>query len=98
MFQILLIALFGAVGAVGRYSISGFVYRGLGESFPYGTLVVNLLGCFLLGLVIHIGQTTDWISPMYRQALTIGTLGALTTFSTFSYETLMQFEAGQWQS
>jgi CrcB protein len=95
--HVTLIALFGAVGAVGRYALSGWAYRGLGTAFPYGTLFVNLIGCFLLGIVFHVGQSTDLIPPHYRQALSIGTLGAFTTFSTFGLETLQQLQSGQWR-
>lgn len=98
MIQVIIIGAFGAVGAIGRFAVSGWVYRACGESFPFGTLAVNLVGCFLLGLIAHLGQTTDWLTVAYRQGITIGLLGALTTFSTFSYETLMQLQAGQWQA
>jgi len=96
MMQLVIIGVFGAVGAIGRYLVSGWAYRVFGESFPFGTLTVNLIGCFLLGLVAYVGQTTEWISAPYRQGVSIGMLGALTTFSTFSYETLMQVQVGQW--
>ncbi len=91
-----LLATFGAAGAVSRYVISGWVYRAFGESFPVGTLTVNLAGCFLLGACAHIGEHTELIAAHHRQALTIGFLGAFTTFSTFGYETFKQLESGQW--
>jgi CrcB protein len=94
--QIVLLAAFGALGAVARYLVSGWVYRACGESFPVGTLAVNLIGCFLLGAIAHVGQHTELIAANYRQALTIGLLGAFTTFSTFGFETFKQLEAGQW--
>jgi CrcB protein len=75
--------------------ISGWVYRACGESFPMGTLTVNLAGCFLLGAFAHIGEHTELIASHHRQALTIGFLGAFTTFSTFGYETFKQLESGQ---
>jgi CrcB protein len=81
---------------VSRYLVSGWVYRACGESFPLGTLAVNLLGCFLLGAINHIGQNTELIAAHHRPALTIGLLGAFTTFSTFGYETFKQLESGQW--
>jgi len=67
----------------------------LGEGFPYGTLAVNILGCFLLGAVQQVGETTDFLSQETRIMLTIGFLGALTTFSTFGYETFRQLEDGR---
>ncbi len=94
--KLLLIAAFGAAGAVSRYALSGWVYRWTGESFPSGTLAVNLVGCFALGIIAHIGQTTDLIAESHRPALTIGFLGAFTTFSTFGYETFRQLEGGLW--
>ncbi len=96
--QLVLLAIFGAFGAVARYAVSGWVYRVCGESFPVGTLAVNLIGCFLLGAIAHIGQHTELIAAHYRQAVTIGLLGAFTTFSTFGLETFKQLEAGQWFS
>lgn len=98
MIELVIIGVFGAVGAVGRYLVSGWTYRAMGESFPFGTLAVNLIGCFLLGLIAQIGQTTEWISAPYRQGIAVGMLGALTTFSTFSYETLLQVQTGQWHA
>ena len=91
-----LIAFAGAVGAVSRYVLSGWTDRLLGDSFPYGTLAVNLLGCFLLGTVQQVGEITDLISQETRVVIAIGFLGALTTFSTFGYETLRQLEDGNW--
>lgn len=98
MYQISVIALFGAVGAVARYAVSGWVYRALGESFPYGTLAVNLIGCLALGAIAHISQTTELIPVPLRQGITIGMLGAFTTFSTFGYDTLELLQGGQWRA
>ena len=89
------VALGGALGALARYGISGWVYDRMGEAFPWGTLVVNLLGCLLLGLVIRWLQVSA-VSPVMRPFLTIGLLGAFTTFSTFSYETVALLQEGQW--
>jgi CrcB protein len=94
--DLLFIALGGALGAVSRYAVSGWAHDLLGTAFPYGTLVVNVAGCFLLGLIAHVGQTTVYISEPARIAATIGFLGGLTTFSTFGYETFRQLEDGQW--
>ena len=97
MLQLTVIAVFGAAGAVARYAISGWVHRLFGESFPFGTLAVNLTGCFLLGAVVHINQTTELIPAALRQGITIGLLGAFTTFSTFGYDTLELLQSGQWR-
>lgn len=93
---LLLIAVAGALGAVARYALSGWTYGLVGTSFPYGTLAVNMLGCFLLGAVQQIGEITDLITEQMRFAIAVGFLGALTTFSTFGYETLLQLENGNW--
>jgi len=89
------VALGGALGALARYGISGWVYDRLGENFPWGTLVVNLVGCLALGLVIRWIQVSA-VAPEVRPFLTIGVLGAFTTFSTFSYETVALLQEGQW--
>ena len=89
------VALGGALGALARYGISGWVYDRMGESFPWGTLVVNLVGCLVLGVAIRWLQVTA-VAPGVRPFLTIGLLGAFTTFSTFSYETVALLQEGQW--
>ena len=90
-----MIALFGALGAVSRYWLSGLMYRWFGENFPYGTLGVNVLGCFLLGLISHLLQEAA-VSESWRMPLCVGFLGSLTTFSTFGYETFKLMEDGSW--
>ncbi len=92
------IGLFGATGAVARYSVSDWCYRLLGQSFPFGTLAVNLIGCFALGFVAHMTQTTELIPAYLRDGVKIGLLGAFTTFSTFGYETLELVQSGQWRA
>jgi crcB protein len=94
--EILYIAVAGGLGALGRYSISGLAQRVFGDAFPYGTLVVNILGSFLLGFVMQASMNTDLFPRNLRLAVTIGFLGAFTTFSTFSYETLGYIEDGAW--
>ena len=89
------VALGGALGAVARYGISGWVYDRVGETFPWGTIVVNVLGCLALGAVVRWLQVSA-VSPELRPFLTIGLLGAFTTFSTFSYETVALLQEGQW--
>lgn len=92
---ILLIALFGALGCLTRYFLSGWVYKLFGTGFPSGTLAVNIVGAFCIGLVMEFAIRSTLVSPSLRIGLTIGFLGGLTTFSTFSYETFRLLEEGE---
>jgi len=94
--EVIYIAVAGGLGALGRYYMTGLAQRVLGEGFPYGTLIVNILGSFLVGFVMQVGMSTDLISRFVRLAATLGFLGAFTTFSAFSYETLGYLEDGMW--
>lgn len=89
------IAVFGALGCLSRYLISGWVYALLGRSFPYGTFAVNILGAFFIGAVMEFSIRSTLISQNLRVGLTIGFMGGLTTFSTFSFETFKLLEEGQ---
>jgi len=96
MTQVMAIAIGGAVGSVLRYWLSTWVYALAGRGFPYGTLVVNVLGCLVMGalfvlLVERMGENT-----LLRAGLLIGVLGGFTTFSTFSIETFNLIEQGAW--
>lgn len=76
------------LGGVLRYWLSGFVYKFFHPTFPYGTLSVNVLGSFIIGVVMYYFDANELISQQLRIFLTIGLCGGLTTFSTFSYETI----------
>ena len=91
----LYIAIFGAAGCLSRYYLSGWVYGILGRSFPYGTFAVNIIGAFIIGLIMEFGVRSTLIPPSIRIGLTVGFLGGLTTFSTFSYETFRLLEDGE---
>ncbi|QDU92992.1 fluoride efflux transporter CrcB [Lignipirellula cremea] len=91
---LLWIGLAGSIGAISRYLLSGAAYRLLGEHFPYGTLLVNVLGCFCLGMLA--GWAGELFHPAAKPTLSVGFLGALTTFSTFGYETINYLEKGAW--
>jgi fluoride exporter len=84
-----IIGIGGFIGAVLRYTISGWVQRLFTGNFPYGTLAVNIIGSFILGYFLFISEGRFVISPGWRNFVAIGMMGALTTFSTFSYETVM---------
>ena len=89
------IALFCAGGGLTRYYLSGWVYNQLGRGFPYGTFVVNFIGAFFIGVVMELGLRSSAIPDTLRIGLTVGFMGGLTTFSTFSYETFSLLEDGQ---
>ena len=85
--QILLVGTGGFIGSVLRYTVSGLVHRAIPFSgFPYGTLVVNLVGCLVLGLLAGLAESRQVIGPELRIFLFLGLLGGFTTFSTFAYE------------
>ena len=83
----------GAVGTGARYLIAVWAAQRLGSAFPYGTLIVNLIGCFVLAALMHAALTLGW-SATVRAAVTIGFIGGLTTYSSFNYETMRLFEEG----
>lgn len=86
------------VGGTMRYWLSGAVYRVLPPDFPYGTLAVNVLGCFLIGFLMAILEDRFIASPTFRIFLTIGILGGFTTYSTFSFETIALLREGSFLS
>jgi len=92
MERFLWICVGGAAGTGARYLVAGWALSLLGPAFPYGTLAVNLLGSFLLGGLMHVGLSTEWLSPTLRLAVTTGAMGGFTTYSTFSYETAKLFQ------
>jgi fluoride exporter len=89
------IAVFCAGGGLTRYYLSGWVYGLLGRAFPYGTFAVNIIGAYLIGLIMELGLRSTLLSDTLRIGLTVGFMGGLTTFSTFSYETFKLLEDGQ---
>ncbi len=84
----LIVALGSGVGGMLRYYISDFVQKYSSSLFPYGTLAVNIIGSFLIGLILFYLDSIKLISSEIRLFLTVGLCGGLTTFSTFSYETV----------
>ncbi len=96
MQTILLIAGAGALGALGRYGVSVLATRWWGESFPYGTLIVNVVGCFLLGFVTDWALSVPALTRHFKLAIGTGLLGSFTTFSTFGVETVTLIERGEW--
>jgi CrcB protein len=92
----LLITFGGAIGTLLRYIASLLAARWFGTEFPYGTLIVNLSGAFVIGLVQQLGTEALVIPDNTRFFLTTGMMGGLTTYSTFSYETVRLMEIGAW--
>lgn len=91
----LYIAVGGAVGAVARYGLSGWVHDRAGFGFPWGTLAVNLLGCLLIGFALRALEAIQ-VGADTRALVAVGLLGSFTTFSTFGYETMAMLEDGGW--
>lgn len=85
----------GGIGGAARYWLSGLVYQRLGSEFPSGTLLVNVIGCLLIGLLMSIFEDRFVLYPSLRIFLTIGILGGFTTFSSFSFETMALLRDGE---
>ena len=98
MVRVLLVAAGGAVGSAVRYLVALAAVAWLGPTFPWGTLAVNLVGSFLIGLVQQLAIEALVLGEDTRLFLTTGVMGGLTTYSAFSYETVRLFETGAaWQ-
>ena len=91
----LLVGIGGFVGSVLRYWLSLFIGQHLVSTFPFGTFVVNVIGCFLIGLLAGLSDRGSLISPEVRLLLTTGFCGGFTTFSTFSYESMSLLKDGE---
>ncbi len=94
MVKLLVVGLGGFVGAIARYGLAGFVHRYTRASFPFGTLVVNVLGCLVIGALMALVEDRQFLGPNARLFVLIGLLGSFTTFSTFGYETVELLREG----
>jgi CrcB protein len=94
--NLILVFVGGGIGATARYGLQGAVYRLTGAGFPYGTLAVNVLGSFLIGLLIISFEDRFMVNPSLRVFLTVGILGGFTTFSSFSFETMALLRDGSY--
>lgn len=92
--ELLLIGLGGALGAISRYAIAEVTKKAFAGTFPLGTLIANLAGCFMIGLIFGSGHVNS--SHPVRLGFGVGFLGALTTFSTFGVETVNHLNDGRW--
>ncbi len=96
MGTVVAIALGGALGAVGRYALSSQITHWIGPGFPWGILLVNLVGCFVMGVIAELGALSLNLSPEMRAFLTTGILGGFTTFSAFALDSAVMIERGDW--
>ena len=95
MQKTIFIALAGLVGTLLRYWVSGFVARQYGERFPWGTIAVNLIGCFITGMVFFLAEERFLVSPTVRAVILIGLLGGFTTFSAYGLQTFTLLRDGE---
>ncbi|MGH8013802.1 MAG: fluoride efflux transporter CrcB [Candidatus Binataceae bacterium] len=89
------VGLGGFLGANARYLLGGWVARWLGVGFPYGTFIINISGCFILGFFLALVQDRLWVHPNVRLLFAVGFVGAYTTFSTFEYESVRLLQDGE---
>ncbi len=92
LLNLLAVAVGGAIGACTRYLVSGWAAGRFGAEFPMGTLIVNVVGCFIIGVFLTLTTERLSVSPYWRLVVAVGFLGGLTTFSSFGYETLRLME------
>lgn len=92
LLNLLVVAVGGAIGACTRYLVSGWAAGRFGAEFPMGTLIVNVVGCFIIGVFLTLTTERLIVSPYWRLVVAVGFLGGLTTFSSFGYETLRLME------
>jgi CrcB protein len=96
LFKLLIIGIGGFIGSVSRYLVGGWVHQLMNNPwFPFGTLAVNIIGCFLIGLLGGLSESRQVFSPETRLFLFIGVLGGFTTFSSFGYETFALARDGE---
>jgi fluoride exporter len=96
MSKLLLVCAGGAIGSGARYLVGGWAAAAWGPGFPWGTLAVNLVGSFLLAIVMYLGLEIGSIGPDLRLFLAVGVMGGFTTYSSFNHETLALAQRGQW--
>jgi CrcB protein len=96
MSRLLLVGFAGALGTMARYLVGLWAGRALGTGFPFGTLAVNVVGCFLIAFVAELATSTTLISPTLRLTLTTGFMGGLTTYSSFNFETTRFLQDRAW--
>ena len=98
MTRVLFIGLAGALGTLMRYAVGLWAGKMLGAGFPFGTLIVNVTGCFFIAAISHLALSTSLISPTLRLTLTTGLIGGLTTYSSFNLETTQLLQNRAWHA
>ena len=93
--QVLLVAIGGACGAVSRFLVGNVVSKALGSALPYGTFLINIVGCFCMGLLMTVIAERQMLPAAWRMVLCVGFLGGFTTFSSFGYETFSLLNNGK---
>jgi CrcB protein len=96
MTRIGLIAIAGALGTLTRYGIAVWAGKTFGPGFPVGTLIVNVVGCFLIAAISYVALTTELVPPTVRLTLTTGFIGGMTTYSSFNLETTGLLQSRMW--
>jgi fluoride exporter len=96
MVRFLWVCFAGALGTGARYLIALWAGKALSATFPYGTFIVNVVGCFLIAGIMHVALRTTLIPPTVRFTLTTGFIGGLTTYSSFNFETTRFFQERAW--
>jgi len=94
--SIMLVGFGGFIGTVARFLISRYFQLNYTSVFPWGTLVVNILGCLLIGIIYGVSEKGDFLSPEVRLFLTVGICGGFTTFSTFSNDAFLLLRQEEW--
>jgi CrcB protein len=95
LIKYLVVGIGGFLGAIARFWLGAYVANQMGTRFPYGTFVINISGSFCIGLIMTLLTERSNLSPNWRYLIPVGFIGAYTTFSTFEYETLRNFQDGQ---
>ncbi len=96
MLNLLWIGIAGGLGSIARYLISGTAVQWLGNSYAHGTLIVNVLGSFLMGFLVEFSTSSSFISPTFRLIIATGFLGGFTTYSSFNQETIQHLQSGDY--
>lgn len=91
---LLLVGAGGLIGSVARYLTASYFTKAVPSSFPYGTFVVNIVGCLIIGIIYGLSERFNWLTPEWRLFLATGVCGGFTTFSSFAYENIKLVQEG----